>query len=142
MEVALHYLSIIAISISTVYAGNSKNLSQIPIVTKLLFPVSSVFFGYSWLRGVMFFVALYVGIITEALLPTFNVAKAQIAKELASKNCYIKNIESLETLGTTTIICTNKTGVVTQNRMIVAQMWIDNQLMASFEFMRDFKSRY
>ena len=89
----------------------------------------------------MFFIALYVGIITEALLPTFNVAKAQIAKELASKNCYIKNIESLETLGTTTIICTNKTGVVTQNRMIVSQMWIDNQLMASYEFMRDYKSK-
>ena len=90
----------------------------------------------------MFFIALYVGIITEALLPTFNVAKAQIAKGLASKNCYIKNIESLETLGTTTIICTNKTGVITQSKMIVAQMWIDNQLMASYMFMRDYKSKY
>lgn len=84
---------------------------------------------------------LLTGIITEALLPTFNVAKAQIAKELASKNCYIKNIESLETLGTTTIICTNKTGVITQNRMIVGQMWLDNTLHQSYEFIRDFKSK-
>ena len=85
---------------------------------------------------------LYIGIVIEALLPTFNVTKTQLAKELASKSCYIKNIESLETLGTTTIICTNKTGIITQNRMVVAQIWVDNQLMASYEFMRDFKGEF
>ena len=77
--------------------------------------------------------------ITQALLPTLNVTKAQISKELASKNCYMRNIESLEMLGTTSVICTNKTGVLTQNKMIIAKIWINNQLMASYEFMRDFK---
>lgn len=140
LKVSLHYLSMIAISISVIYAGESRWLVVISYNSGV-FLVSSLLVGYSWLQAVMFFIALYVGIITEALLPTFNVAKTQLAKELASKSCYIKNIESLETLGTTTIICTNKTGVITQNRMIVAQIWIDNQLMASYEFMRDYKSK-
>lgn len=87
----------------------------------------------------MLFVALYIAIVTQSLLPTLNVAKTQIAKELASKNCYIQNLEALETLGTTSVICTNKTGVITQNRMIIAKIWVNHQLMASYEFMRDFK---
>ena len=87
----------------------------------------------------MLFIAMYVGFITQALLPTLNVSKAQISKDLASKNCYIRNVEALETLGTTSVICTNKTGIITQNKMIIAKIWIDNQQMASYEFMRDLK---
>lgn len=87
----------------------------------------------------MFFIAVYVGIITEALLPTFNVTKAQIAKDLAIKNCYIQNIEALETLGATSLICTNKTGIITQTKMILSHIWIDNQIIASYEFMQKYK---
>jgi len=104
------------------------------------FTVSSLLAGFTWLDAIMFFLALDVGIITEALVPTLNVAKAQIVKQLASEHLYIKNLEAIETLGTTTIVCTNKTGIITQNRMIVAQLWVDGQMMASYEFMRDFKS--
>lgn len=77
----------------------------------------------------LFAIGLTVANVPEGLLPTVTLALAAAAKKMVSKNALIKKLSSVETLGSTTIICTDKTGTLTKNEMTVRKVWIPEEII-------------
>ncbi len=60
-------------------------------------------------------------------MATVTVALSLTAKKLFYRKVLVKNIEAVETLGSTSCICSDKTGTLTQNKMTVEHLWFDNK---------------
>ena len=72
----------------------------------------------------IFAIGLTVANVPEGLLPTVTLALAASVQKMANKNALIKRLSSVETLGSTNIICTDKTGTLTKNEMTVGKVWL------------------
>jgi calcium-translocating P-type ATPase len=100
-----------------------RTTTFIAVGAGMAFIVASTALGFDLESGLVFGIGVMVALVPEALLPTVTLSLAIGAQRMAAHNALIRRLEAVETLGSTTFLCTDKTGTLTQNRMAVVEVW-------------------
>jgi len=93
----------------------------------VFFFVVGVALGFPFWANLMFAIGIIVANVPEGLLPTVTLSLAMATQRMARRNALIRHLPAVETLGATTVICSDKTGTLTQNRMAVREVWVNGQ---------------
>ena len=88
-------------------------------------PVATLGAGLPLTDAVLFSIGLLVGNVPEGLLPVITLALAVGVRGLVRRGALVKRLSAVEALGAASVICTDKTGTLTQNRMAAEAVWID-----------------
>eukprot|EP01083_Nonionella_stella_P135128 411024_1 len=114
-----------------------KKISILAVVIALIFgslsfmkASGSTSFVSNFAKAVVFFIGILVANVPEGLLATVTVSLTLTAKRMSKKAVLVKNMEAVEALGSTNVICSDKTGTLTMNVMTVAHVFYD---MDAFE---------
>jgi len=108
-------------------------ISAIAITLGVLFFSMSEALGKPFIGSLIFAIGIIVANVPEGLLPTVTLALTMASKRMARKNALIRNLEAVETLGSTTVICTDKTGTITQNRMKVSTLVLGEHEYSAYQ---------
>ncbi|MBI5785520.1 MAG: cation-transporting P-type ATPase [Rhodocyclales bacterium] len=126
-------------------AGEAESPLQIEIrrvsrvVATLAVALGVVFFGIGqaiglpfWANG-MFAIGIIVANVPEGLLPTVTLALALATQRMARRHALVRHLPAVETLGSATVILTDKTGTLTENRMSVRELYVANRHLLAAE---------
>src|SRR5690554_2137501 len=100
-----------------------KVLGYVALIICAVIFVIGTLYGNHWLEMLMMSVSLAVAAIPEGLQIVATIVLAIGVQRLVKKNAIVRTLPSVETLGSTTVICSDKTGTLTQNKMTVVEGW-------------------
>ncbi len=104
----------------------SKNLSFVIILVCIVVFGLTYFTSRDLQSAALFSIALAVAAVPEALAPIITIVLSLGSQKMAKENAIMKSIHSVESLGSTSIICSDKTGTLTQNKMTVNDVYINH----------------
>ncbi len=99
------------------------------IVAVIAVACGTCFFALGWMFGqgfwnnFLFAIGIIIALVPEGLLPTVTLSLAMGSRRMARRNALVKSLNAVEALGSVDMICTDKTGTLTQNRMTVRDTW-------------------
>ena len=108
---------------------SGKLAAAILAICAVVFCLSLFRSGMGVLDSLLFAVALAVAAIPEALSSIVTIVLAMGTQKMARQNAIIKELKAVESLGSVQVICSDKTGTLTQNKMTVQQIWADGKLL-------------
>eukprot|EP00599_Poterioochromonas_sp_BG-1_P001869 CAMPEP_0173134210 /NCGR_PEP_ID=MMETSP1105-20130129/1161_1 /TAXON_ID=2985 /ORGANISM="Ochromonas sp., Strain BG-1" /LENGTH=1071 /DNA_ID=CAMNT_0014045975 /DNA_START=23 /DNA_END=3235 /DNA_ORIENTATION=+ len=94
----------------------------------IAFFILAFFNGYTWIEAIVFMIGIVVANVPEGLLPQLTVALTLTAQRMLGLGVLVNNLEIIETLGAVDIICSDKTGTLTCNRMTVSHVVYDKTI--------------
>jgi Ca2+-transporting ATPase len=104
----------------------AKRLTLIVAVLSVVLFAVALWQGFTFFTSMVYALGVAVAAVPQALPAQVTVALSTTSKRLADLKAVVKNLPSVETLGSTTVICTDKTGTLTKNEMTVTQVWFND----------------
>ncbi len=104
-------------------------LSVICLTVAVGASVLGVLRGHPWLEMLIWGISLAVAAVPESLPAVVTGALAIGTTRMARKNAIVKRLPAVETMGCTTVICTDKTGTLTKNEMTVRRLFLDGEMI-------------
>lgn len=104
-------------------------ITIIAVLMGIVFFISGFILKYTVTQNMVFGIGIIVANVPEGLLATITITLSVAAKILSQKKVLVKNLESVETLGSTSCICSDKTGTLTQNVMTVENLWYNLEVI-------------
>jgi calcium-translocating P-type ATPase len=103
-------------------------IAAVSVMLALSFiPVATLAAHLTVINSLVFAAGLLAGMVPEGLLPVITLALAVAVRQLAGRGALVKRLSAVETLGSTDVICTDKTGTLTENRMVPVAAWVPVQ---------------
>lgn len=112
------------------------------IICGIIFGLN-MFRGYGVMDSFMFAVALAVAAIPEALSSIVTIVQAFGTQKMAKENAIIRKLQAVESLGSVSVICSDKTGTLTQNKMTARQIYVDGKVVKTnkIDFSKDLEKK-